>query len=185
MSTERVLVTGGAGFIGSHVAHGLLERGYHVRALDNLTPQVHTDGRRPGYLDDDVELVVGDVRDERAVRRALIDVDSVIHLAARVGVGQSMYEIGEYVSVNSYGTAVLLQAMLDQPVRRLIVASSMSIYGEGLYADPAGHPVAVRERTREDLAARRWEPRGAEARIRSRRCRPRRTSRRRCPRSTR
>ena len=94
--------------------------------------------RRPDYLEDDVELIVGDVRDEHAVRRALIDVDSVIHLAARVGVGQSMYEIGEYVSVNSHGTAVLLQALLDHPVRRLLVASSMSIYGEGLYSDPDG-----------------------------------------------
>jgi dTDP-L-rhamnose 4-epimerase len=161
MSTERVLITGGAGFIGSHVARALLERGFHVRTLDNLTPQVHPDGRRPSYLDDDVELVVGDVRDEHAVRRALIDVDSVMHLAARVGVGQSMYEIGEYVSVNSHGTAVLLQALLDQPVRRLVVASSMSVYGEGLYTDPDGQAVTVRERTREDLAARRWEPRGA------------------------
>lgn len=159
MGTERVLITGGAGFIGSHVSRALLNCGFHVRALDNLTPQVHPGGRRPVYLDGDVELVVGDVRDEHAVRRALIDVDGVIHLAARVGVGQSMYEIGEYVSVNSHGTAVLLQALLDQPVRRLLVASSMSIYGEGLYADPTGHPVMVRERTRDDLAERRWDPR--------------------------
>jgi dTDP-L-rhamnose 4-epimerase len=160
MSAERVLISGGAGFIGSHLARALLSGGYRVRALDNLTPQVHPREGRPAYLDGDVELLVGDVRDEHAVRRALIDVDSVIHLAARVGVGQSMYEIGEYVSVNSHGTAVLLQALLDRPVRRLLVASSMSIYGEGLYADPAGRPVTVRERTREDLAARRWEPRG-------------------------
>jgi dTDP-L-rhamnose 4-epimerase len=139
----------------------LLERGYQVRALDNLTPQVHPRRQRPGYLDPGVELMVGDVRDEHAVRRALLDVDSVIHLAARVGVGQSMYEIGEYVDVNSHGTAVLLQALLDQPVRRLVVASSMSIYGEGLYLDEAGCRVLACERTRQDLAARRWEPRGA------------------------
>jgi dTDP-L-rhamnose 4-epimerase len=157
-----VLITGGAGFIGSHLARTLLRRGYHVRALDNLTPQVHPGGVRPDYLDAGVELIVGDVRDEHAVRRALLDVDSVIHLAARVGVGQSMYEIGEYVAVNSQGTAVLLQALLDHPVRRLLVASSMSIYGEGLYLDDAGRRATACERTREDLAARRWEPYGPD-----------------------
>jgi dTDP-L-rhamnose 4-epimerase len=113
VSAERVLLTGGAGFIGSHVATALLERGYRVRALDSLDPQVHPAGERPGYLDREVELMVGDVRDEAAVRRALHGVDSVIHLAAKVGVGQSMYEIGEYVSVNSLGTAVLLQVLND------------------------------------------------------------------------
>ncbi len=159
-----MLITGGAGFIGSHVARALLERGDRLRALDNLTPQVHPGGERPEYLDADVELIVGDVRDEHAVRRALLDVDSVIHLAARVGVGQSMYEIGEYVAVNSQGTAVLLQALLDRPVRRLIVASSMSVYGEGLYLDEAGSPAAACERTREDLAGRRWEPHAADGR---------------------
>jgi dTDP-L-rhamnose 4-epimerase len=140
----------------------LLRRGYYVRALDNLTRQVHPSGKRPAYLDDDVELIVGDVRDPHAVRRALLDVDSVIHLAARVGVGQSMYEIGEYVAVNSLGTAILLEALADHPVRRLLVASSMSIYGEGLYLDEAGRTAVACERTRQDLAARRWEPRGAE-----------------------
>jgi dTDP-L-rhamnose 4-epimerase len=162
MSGGRVLITGGAGFIGSHVAHTLLARGYRVRALDPLTPQVHPDSVRPEYLEREVELVVGDVRDPHAVRRALIDVDSVIHLAARVGVGQSMYEIGEYVSVNSLGTATLLQALLNHPVRKLIVASSMSVYGEGLYVDRQGRPVAARERTREQLAAREWEPLGPD-----------------------
>jgi dTDP-L-rhamnose 4-epimerase len=157
---NRVLITGGAGFIGSHVARELLRRGVHVRALDNLTPQVHPCGERPAYLLDDVELIVGDVRDERALRRALIEVDAVVHLAARVGVGQSMYEIGEYSSVNSLGTALLLQALLDHPVERLLVASSMSIYGEGLYLDTSGGRVTARERTRADLAERRWEPRG-------------------------
>jgi dTDP-L-rhamnose 4-epimerase len=160
MSSERVLITGGAGFIGSHLARALLRRGYRVRALDNLTPQVHPSGERPAYLDEDVELIVGDVRDEHLVRRALLDVDSVVHLAARVGVGQSMYEIGDYVGVNSHGTAVLLQALLEHPVRRLLVASSMSIYGEGAYVDAHGWLVPARERTREDLAARRWEPTG-------------------------
>jgi dTDP-L-rhamnose 4-epimerase len=161
MSKGRVLITGGAGFIGSHVAAALLQRGYRVRALDPLTPQVHPGRTRPDYLAGDVELIVGDIRDAHAVRRALIDVDSVIHLAARVGVGQSMYEIGEYVSVNSLGTATLLQALLDRPVKRLVVASSMSVYGEGLYVDHEGRPVAACERTRAQLSAHDWEPRGA------------------------
>jgi dTDP-L-rhamnose 4-epimerase len=162
MSKGRVLITGGAGFIGSHLADGLLERGYRVRALDALTPQVHPGSVRPAYLAGDVELVVGDVRDPHAVRRALIDVDAVIHLAAKVGVGQSMYEIGDYVSVNSLGTATLLQALLDHPVERIVVASSMSVYGEGLYVDSEGRPAATRERTREQLAAHEWEPRGPD-----------------------
>ncbi len=161
MSKGRVLITGGAGFIGSHVADALLEQGYRVRALDALTPQVHPGSSRPDYLAGEVELLVGDVRDPYAVRRALIDVDSVIHLAARVGVGQSMYEIGEYVSVNSLGTATLLQALLDHPVQRIVVASSMSVYGEGLYVDGDGRAVTARERTREQLAAHDWEPRGS------------------------
>jgi dTDP-L-rhamnose 4-epimerase len=159
MRHRRVLITGGAGFIGSHVARALLERGYRVRALDALTPQVHPGSIRPDYLPADVELLVGDVRDPHAVRRALIDVDCLIHLAARVGVGQSMYEIGEYVSVNSLGTATLLQALLDHPVERIVVASSMSVYGEGLYVDGDAQPVVVPERTRGQLVAHDWEPR--------------------------
>jgi dTDP-L-rhamnose 4-epimerase len=139
--------------------HALLERGYRVRALDTLTPQVHPTGARPDYLDPDVELIVGDVRDPHAVRRALIDVDSVIHLAARVGVGQSMYEIRDYVAVNSLGTAVLLDALLQHPVRRIVVASSMSVYGEGLYRRGDGTTALAQERTREQLAGRDWAPR--------------------------
>lgn len=153
-----ILITGGAGFIGSHLADDLLEDGWNVRALDNLTPQVHERGERPRYLHADVELVVGDVRDGDAVRRALAGVDAVVHLAARVGVGQSMYEIADYTSVNGAGTAILLQALLDHPVAQLVVASSMSVYGEGLYADRDGHEVVTAQRTREQLERGRWEP---------------------------
>src|SRR5688500_16424863 len=100
--TRRVLITGGAGFIGSHLADELLARGYAVRALDSLIPQVHGgDRRRPPYLARDVELLVGDVRDPEVVKRALQGVDVVYHFAARVGVGQSMYELAEYTSVNN------------------------------------------------------------------------------------
>jgi dTDP-L-rhamnose 4-epimerase len=154
---RTILITGGAGFIGSHLCDALLERGYRVRVLDSLVEQVHGDAERPEYLSEDVELIVGDVRERGLVREALDGVDAVVHLAARVGVGQSMYEIDEYVSANTHGTAVLLDAMLDKPVGKLLVASSMSIYGEGLYA-----PAAAVVRRREDLEARRWEPRGPE-----------------------
>lgn len=135
---ETVLITGGAGFVGRHVARALLERGHRVRALDSLIEQVHPTCTRPAELASEVELMVGDIRDEAAVLAALSGVDSVIHLAAEVGVGQSMYAIDRYTSVNDYGTAVLFQQLIDRPVRRVVVASSMSIYGEGLYRTADG-----------------------------------------------
>ncbi len=161
--TRQVLITGGAGFIGSHVADELLARGYRVRALDNLSPQVHGDDRaRPAYLDPDVELVVGDVRDPDAVRRALDGVDAVCHLAAAVGVGQSMYEVRHYTDVNNVGTSVLLEALIERPVERLVVASSMSIYGEGLYRDREGRVATAVERPLDQLRRGDWEVRGED-----------------------
>jgi dTDP-L-rhamnose 4-epimerase len=157
----RALITGGAGFIGSHLADELCRHGHRVRALDALVPQVHgPDRRRPSYLAPDVELVVGDVRDPDAVRRALEGVDVVFHLAALVGVGQSMYEIEGYTSVNAVGTATLLQALVKRPVARLVVASSMSIYGEGLYVGPDGAPFAAATRDLDRLRRRAWDPVG-------------------------
>ncbi len=155
---RSVLVTGGAGFIGSHLADELLAHDNRVRALDPLVEQVHRGGKRPDYLSSEVELVVGDVRDRGAVDEALDGVDAVVHLAARVGVGQSMYELAEYAGANTAGTGVLLEALLDRGVSRLVVASSMSIYGEGLYRRADGSPVADARRTRERLARRLWEP---------------------------
>jgi dTDP-L-rhamnose 4-epimerase len=160
--SELALITGGAGFIGSHLADELLGRGFRLRALDPLVPQVHEGGGRPGYLASDVELVEGDVRDADAVRRALDGADAVVHLAARVGVGQSMYEIAEYTDANSLGTAVLLEALAERPVRKLVVASSMSIYGEGLYRDRAGVEVEPPERARAQLERREWDYDGLE-----------------------
>jgi dTDP-L-rhamnose 4-epimerase len=160
---ETVLITGGAGFIGAHVGAELLRQGADVRVLDVLHPQVHGDGDvRPAYLPDDVELVVGDIRDRDAVDKALVGVDAVVHLTARVGVGQSMYEIAEYTSVNGVGTGVLLEALLVHPVRKLVVASSMSVYGEGLYLGPDGTPADSVARTRAQLEAGRWEPVGRD-----------------------
>ena len=156
--TNRVLITGGAGFIGSHVSDLLLDSGYQVRILDNLTPQVHgSDGDRPHYLNADAELMIGDVRDREAVERALRNVDAVVHLAAAVGVGQSMYDIVSYVQANDVGTAVLLEAIAKRPVHRLVVASSMSIYGEGLAKRSDGQLVMPQERTNEQLRRGIWE----------------------------
>src|SRR5215210_7071615 len=153
----RVLITGGAGFIGSHLADRLLAEGHQVRALDSLDRQVHPEGERPDYLAADVELRIGDVRDKEAVRRALDGVDAVYHFAAAVGVGQSMYEIAHYTAINNLGTAVLLEALIEQPDDRLIVASSMSIYGEGLYRTPTGEVRTVGERSLEQLRRADWD----------------------------
>src|SRR3954470_19485308 len=155
---QKVLITGGAGFIGSHLSDELLAHGYQVRVLDTLDPQVHGEQRRrPEYLATEVELVVGDVCDRAKVDEALRGVDAVYHFAAAVGVGQSMYEIAHYTRVNNLGTTVLLEALLKQPVERLVVASSMSLYGEGLYRGVSGLPRTVGERTLEQLKAGQWE----------------------------
>ena len=154
----HVLVTGGAGFIGSHVADELLEHGYRVRALDVLVEQVHERRKRPSYLSPEVELLTGDVRESKNVRRALEGVDAVIHLAARVGVGQSMYEIRDYAFANTAGTATLLEVIAKHPVEKLVVASSMSVYGEGAYETADGEPFGRAARTAEQLAAANWDP---------------------------
>jgi dTDP-L-rhamnose 4-epimerase len=155
----RILITGGAGFIGSHLADHLIEHGYQVRVLDDLLPQVHGDEARPAYLHADVELIPGDVRDRATIQRALVGVDAVYHFAARVGVGQSMYEIAAYTSTNNLGTAVLLEQLAEHPVKRLIVASSMSVYGEGLYETADGRRVQDVARSIEQLKRGEWEPR--------------------------
>lgn len=136
---KHVLVTGGAGFIGSHTVDLLLARGYRVRVFDNLDPQVHGAlSGPPAYLSPEAEFVRGDVRDREALRKALDGIDAVIHDAARVGVGQSQYQVHSYVDVNVGGTAMLLDILVNEKtsVERLLVASSMSIYGEGLYRRP-------------------------------------------------
>lgn len=163
---NHVLITGGAGFIGSHLADALLARGHRVRVLDNLSPQVHgSEKQPPPYLDPEVELITGDVRDSNAVRRGLAGVDVVYHLAAAVGVGQSMYEIAQYTSVNNLGTAVLLEALAADPVERLVVASSMSLYGEGLYRRSDGSLGTGEERRLDNLRAGEWEVRDSRGEV--------------------
>jgi dTDP-L-rhamnose 4-epimerase len=154
----RVLLVGGAGFIGSHLAELLLQRGYAVRVIDKLLPQVHGDSDAPpSYLSPDVEFLRGDARDLPTMERAVDGADAVVHLAAAVGVGQSMYRIADYVAINDLGTAVLLEALMRHPVRRSVVASSMSIYGEGLARGTDGRLVEPAERPVEQLKRGYWE----------------------------
>ncbi|WP_062114811.1 MULTISPECIES: NAD-dependent epimerase/dehydratase family protein [Sphingobium] len=155
---EKILVTGGAGFIGRAVCRELLGRGYEVRVLDCLVEQVHGEGERPADLDNQVELQRGDLRNGHAVEKALQGIDAVVHLAAEVGVGQSMYEVERYTSVNDVGTAVLFERLIDRPVRRVVTASSMSIYGEGLYRDVDGKIVQDAERGAVGDGQKNWEP---------------------------
>ena len=158
MSKKKILITGGAGFVGSHLADALLDAGHEVRVFDSLSPQIHA-GMAPGYLSSNVELMVGDMRDSSAVRKAVDDVNVIFHLAAAVGVGQSMYQIADYMGANTQGTAILLQTLLDRKadVEQLVVASSMSIYGEGQYCCQQCGTVAPGARNLELLQQKRWE----------------------------
>ena len=168
---DRVLVTGGAGFIGRHVVRALLARGDSVRVYDSLIDQVHPNGATSESVPDDVELIQADIRDSEQLGRALDGIDKVVHLAADVGVGQSMYLIERYVSVNDLGTACLCQALIDHPVARVVVASSMSVYGEGLYTAtdgtvmqdvlrPTREKMGRQEMGRHDTAS--WDPLGPD-----------------------
>ncbi|HCM38511.1 MAG: nucleoside-diphosphate-sugar epimerase [Bdellovibrionales bacterium GWB1_52_6] len=159
---RRVLITGGAGFIGSHLARELVRSGYTVRVLDNFSAQVHGKSSRIPDQFENIEVIEGDVRTRAHLKHALRDVDAVYHLAASVGVGQSMYEVHSYVENNTLGTANLLQLLIENPVERLVVASSMSLYGEGLYKSADGRVHFETRRPLERLKKKEWEPLGAE-----------------------
>jgi len=154
-----VLVTGGAGFIGSHLVDALVDRGHRVRVLDGLVSQVHGENAVPGYLNSAAEFIQGDVCDRQLVDKALAGIDVVFHEAAEVGVGQSMYEIERYVRANDLGTAVVLEAILARrpQIKKLVVASSMSIYGEGAYRCESCGLVAPQLRPAQQLLERKWE----------------------------
>jgi dTDP-L-rhamnose 4-epimerase len=154
----RVLVTGGAGFVGSHIVDELVDEGYEVTVVDNLTEQVHDDD--PDYLNDGAEYVWGDVRDRELMTDLLEEADVLSHQASAVGVGQSMYEIEKYVDVNTLGTARLLDIIVDEEIEleKMVVASSMSIYGEGAYhCDDCGRTRYPSLREEQQLAEGDWE----------------------------
>ena len=157
MKAKRILITGGAGFVGSHTADALVEAGHQVLVFDNLTTQVHRDGAC--YLPKGAEFILGDVRNLEKLSKVVKGVDVIFHLAAAVGVGQSMYQIAEYTSTNNLGTANLLQAILDtrSAPEKVVVASSMSIYGEGKYLCEKCGDVAPSPRPLEQLKSKAWE----------------------------
>jgi dTDP-L-rhamnose 4-epimerase len=159
---SNILVTGGAGFIGSHIVDALVARGHQVRVLDSLVEQVHgPNPDRPAHLNRAAEFMRGDVREVESTRRALQGIDVVYHEAAEVGVGQSMYDVTRYVGGNTYATSVLLEILANEKhaVKRLIVASSMSIYGEGAYRCRTHGQVHPFLRPEEQLARKDWEMR--------------------------
>lgn len=162
---ERALVTGGAGFIGSYIVDALLDAGWRVTVLDSLEPQVHgACPERPTYLNPEAEFIRGDARDAGLVDTLLARTDVVFYEAALVGVGQSMYDIARYVAGNTMAAATFLEAVLKHRdhIRKMVVASSMSCYGEGQYVDAGGRSVPVRPRSRAQLEQRVWEMLGPD-----------------------
>ncbi|PIQ98138.1 MAG: nucleoside-diphosphate-sugar epimerase [Nitrospinae bacterium CG11_big_fil_rev_8_21_14_0_20_56_8] len=161
--SKKILVTGGAGFIGSHTVDALIEeRGYSVRVYDNLTPQVHGPGAdRPAYLHPDAEFIKGDVRDRESLKKAVEGCAIVIHDAAEVGVGQSMYSIDQYISTNVQGTGVLWDILVNEKhtVEKVLVASSMSLYGEGRYFCKEHGRLCLEPRPEAQLREEQWEMR--------------------------
>ncbi len=161
MSIRHVLVTGGAGYIGSHLVDALVARDYQVTVLDNLEPQVHRSGTWPSYANARATYVRGDVRDRAAFEPLVLAADAVVHFAAAVSVGQSMYQVDRYVDVNTRGTALLLDILVNarHHVQKVVVASSIGVYGEGAYRCTAHGVVAPSIRPEAQLAARDWEQR--------------------------
>ena len=161
MSITNLLVTGGAGYIGSHLVDSLVTRGYRVTVLDSLVPQVHRSGAWPSYANAKAEYIQGDVRDRSIFEPLVLAADAVVHFAAAVSVGQSMYQIDRYVDVNTRGTALLLDILVNTKhhVQKVIVASSIGVYGEGAYHCDRHGVVAPAIRPAPQLAARDWEQR--------------------------
>lgn len=156
--SPRVLVTGGAGFIGSHVVEALLGEGCSVRVLDSLLPSAHAEDAVP-YVPEGAEFVRGDVRDPEVARAAVAGIDAVSHQAAMVGLGADVRDIADYVSHNDLGTAVLLRALAERSFAgRVVLAGSMVVYGEGRYACPKHGGVRPGPRALADLDAGRFEP---------------------------
>jgi dTDP-L-rhamnose 4-epimerase len=158
----NILITGGAGFIGQRVTNSLLSQGFKIRILDNFSPQIHATETLPIDMEGHVELIKADVRDRDAMRKALTGVDSVVHLAAETGTGQSMYEIDRYFSVNVQGTAMMLDLLQNEDcaksLRSVVVASSRAVYGEGAYRCETHGMVFPDQRGRELMSHGQFEP---------------------------
>src|SRR5687767_11440016 len=171
MANRSVLVTGGAGYIGSHLVDRLVLQGYAVTVFDSLVPQVHRSGTWPSYANAKARYVRGDVRDRAAFEPLVLEADAVVHFAAAVSIGQSMYEVDRYVDVNTRGTALLLDMLvnLKHKIQKVLVASSIGVYGEGAYRCAVHGEVAPAIRPEAQLAARDWEQRcpGCEASVAS------------------
>jgi len=161
MSIQTVLVTGGAGYIGSHLVDALVAREYRVTVLDNLEPQVHRSGTWPSYANAKATYVRGDVRDRAVFEPLVLAADAVVHFGAAVSIGQSMYQVDRYVDVNTRGTALLLDILVNAThhVQKVLVASSIGVYGEGAYHCSVHGAVAPAIRPEAQLAARDWEQR--------------------------
>ncbi|MEC7640832.1 MAG: SDR family NAD(P)-dependent oxidoreductase [Nitrospinota bacterium] len=160
-TNKNVLVTGGAGFIGTHTVQALAERGDRVRVYDNLTPQVHgPNAEKPASLHPEAEFIQGDVRDRDVLKKAIQGIDVIIHDAAEVGVGQSMYSIDQYISSNVQGTGVLWDLLVNEKhrVEKVLVASSMSLYGEGRYHCSQHGKITAESRSEQQLKDGRWNP---------------------------
>jgi len=158
--SERILVTGGAGFIGSYLVDALLRKGHSVRVYDNLEPQVHGESQNmPDYFNKEAELIKGDVRDRKRLKKAIYNIDIVFHLAASVGVAQSMYEIARYTESNTMGGATLLDLIANEKnnIKKIVVASSMSVYGEGAYNCDNCGKVYPKIRSLEQFKKNDWE----------------------------
>lgn len=155
----KILVTGGAGFIGSFLVDKLVEQGHDVRIFDNIEPQVHPNGNEPDYLNKKAEFIKGDICDEETLTNAIQDIDIIFHQAAMVGVGQSMYQIKRYVNANTMGTANLMDILVNKNhnIKKVIVASSMSIYGEGSYECEDCGKISPQLRTEEQMKNKDWE----------------------------
>src|SRR5688572_16507002 len=159
MPIRNILVTGGAGYIGSHLVDALVAREYRVAVLDNLEPQVHRSGTWPSYANPKARYARGDVRDRSLLEPLVLESDAVVHFAAAVSIGQSMYQIDRYVDVNTRGTALLLDILVNAKhhVQKVLVASSIGVYGEGAYRCATCGPVAPGIRPEDQLAQRDWE----------------------------
>jgi dTDP-L-rhamnose 4-epimerase len=160
--TKNVLITGGAGFIGTRLAAALLRQGISVTIFDNFSPQIHGNSTNlPSNLEDRVRLIRGDVRDAAVWADAVPGHDAIVNLAAETGTGQSMYEVTKYEQVNLAGTALLYDLLARSPnhgVKRIVVASSRAIYGEGAYACPTDSMIYPKPRSAEDKKQRLFDP---------------------------